>query len=342
MQRRIFGLSVCLGLILLASSSVTQAQYQESNLASNQPKTAKTTDPLLVNGWGLAYGPTGPFWISDEGSGWSTLYNGSGVKQGLDVAVPSANGKGPGLPTGIVYNGTTDFQTQGNSTVFIFATLDGTISGWAPAVNFNSAIIQATTPGAVYTGLAASTKTSGNFLYAADNANNKVDVYDTNFKWVMSFTDTTLPEGFAPFGIQDFGGLVYVTFAGANGALGGYVDIFGEDGTFLKQVASGSPLNQPWGLAIAPKNFGPLSNTLLVSNNTNGGTINAFNSITGQFVGTVKDSTGAPIHIDQLWGIEFGGGTPANGATNQLFFTAGPNNNLSGLFGVINFRPAAN
>lgn len=340
MQRRIFGLSVCLGLLLLVSSSVAQGQYQQTDLVSNQAKTAKTTDPLLVNAWGLVHAPTSPFWISDNGSGWSTLYNGAGVKQGLQVTIPTAGGNGPGSPTGIVFNGTTDFQTQGASTVFIFATLDGTISGWAPGVNFNSAIIEATTSGAVYTGLAASSKSSGNFLYAADNANNKVDVYDSTFKWVMSFTDTTLPSGFAPFGIQDFGGLLYVTFAGANGAAGGFVDVFGEDGTFLKQVASGAPLNQPWGLAVAPKNFGPLSNTLLVSNNNNSGTINAFNAITGQFVGTVKDSSGAPIKIDQLWGIEFGGGTAANGATNQLFFTAGPNNNASGLFGVINFKPA--
>ncbi len=338
MQRRTVALSAFLGLFMLFSSHAAMAQYQVTNLVSNQAKTTKTTDPLLVNAWGLAYGPGGPFWVSDNGSGWSTLYNAAGVKQGLQVVVPSGGGNGPGTPTGIVFNGSQDFQIQGSPALFMFATLDGTISGWAPSVNFNSAIIAATTPGAVYTGLAVSTNTSGNFLFAADNANNKVDVFDATFKLVTSFTDATVPAGFSAFGIQDFGGLVYVSFAGNAGATGGYIDIFSEAGTFLKRVASGPPLNQPWGFAIAPDNFGPLSNTLLVSNNTNSGTINGFNSITGQFVGTVKDVNGAVIHIDQLWGIEFGGGAAADGAPNQLFFTAGPDNNLAGTFGVIAFK----
>jgi uncharacterized protein (TIGR03118 family) len=254
----------------------------------------------------------------------------------FEVEIPSANGSGTGSPTGIVYNGSNDFQVQGWASIFLFATLDGTISGWAPQSDPNNAIIAATTPGAVYTGLAITSKTSGNFLFAADNANNKV--YNGTFKLVKSFTDHTLPPGFAPFGIQDFGGLVYVAFAGSSGASGGYIDIFSENGTFLKQVAHGAPLNQPWGLAIAPRNFGPLSNTLLVSNNTNTGTINAFNGITGQFVGTIKDTNGKAIHIDQLWGIEFGGGTANDGATNELFFTAGPDNNLAGTFGAIRFQ----
>jgi uncharacterized protein (TIGR03118 family) len=166
-----------------------------------------------------------------------------------------------------------------------------------------------------------------------------VDIYDGNFHLVKSFTDTTLPAGFAPFGIQDFGGLVYVAFAGNAGAPGGFIDIYSEDGTLLKQLADGAPLNQPWGLAIAPKDFGPLSNTLLVSNNTNAGTINAFNAVTGQFVGTLKDANNKPIVINQLWAIRFGGGAAADGSTNQLFFTAGPDNNNAGLFGVIAFKP---
>jgi uncharacterized protein (TIGR03118 family) len=338
MQRRTSCFGICLGLLLLFSTQAAHAQYQVTNLVSNQAKTAKTTDPLLVNAWGLAYGPGGPFWISDNGSGWSTLYTATGVKQGLQVTIPTAGGNGPGTPTGIAFNGSQDFQIQGSPAVFLFATLDGTISGWAPAVNFNSAIIEVTTPGAAYTGLAITSNDSGNFLFAADNANNKVDVFDANFKLVTSFTDTTLPTGFSAFGIQDFGGLVFVSFAGNSGATGGYIDIFGEDGTFLKRVTSGGPLNQPWGFAVAPDNFGPLSNTLLVSNNTNSGTINAFNPITGQFVGTVKDVNGKPIEINQLWGIEFGGGAAADGPTDQLFFTAGPDNNLAGMFGVIAFK----
>jgi uncharacterized protein (TIGR03118 family) len=336
LHHRALTLPACLGLVLLVSGTAL-AQYQLTNLVSNQAGAAKHTDPLLVNAWGLVYAPGSPFWISDNGSGWSTLYNGNGVKQGLQVVVPST-GNNPGSPTGIVFNGSNDFQVQGWAAIFLFATLDGTISGWAPQSNPNQAIIAVTAPGAVYTGLAITSKTSGNFLFAADTANNKVDMYDGKFKLVKSFTDKTLPAGFAPFGIQDFGGLVYVAFASTSGASGGFIDIFSENGAFLKQVAHGLPLNQPWGLAIAPRNFGPLSNTLLVSNNTNGGTINAFNSITGQFVGTIKDTNNKVIHIDQLWGIEFGGGTANNGSVNQLFFTAGPDNNLAGTFGAIAFK----
>lgn len=326
------------GLMLVFFSSMAAAQYKLTNLVSNQEGAAAHTDPLLVNAWGLVYGPGGPFWISDNGSGWSTLYTAPGVKEGLEVQIPTAGGDGPGSPTGIVFNGSQDFQVQGWPAIFLFATLDGTISGWAPQSNPNAAIVAVTTPGAVYTGLANTSNTSGNFLFAADNANNKVDVFDGTFKLVNSFSDTTLPAGFAPFGIQDFGGLVYVSFASSSGASGGYIDIYSEGGVLLKRLAQGSPLNQPWGFAIAPRNFGPLSNTLLVSNNTNGGTINAFNSVTGQFVGTIRDTNGKNIVIDQLWGIKFGGGSPKDGSTNELFFTAGPDNNLAGTFGKIAFE----
>jgi uncharacterized protein (TIGR03118 family) len=331
---RVLALTSLLGVMLMLVSSTAAAQYQLANLVSNQVGAANHTDPLLVNAWGLAYGPTGPFWISDEGSGWSTLYTAAGVKQGLQVLVPTAGGDGPGSPTGVVFNGSQDFPVQGWASIFLFATLDGTISGWAPQSNPNQSIVAVTTPGAVYTGLAITSNPSGNFLFAADNANNKVDVYDANFNLVTSFTDATIPAGFAPFGIQDFGGLVYVSYASSSGAAGGYIDVYSETGILLKRLASGAPLNQPWGFAVAPKNFGPLSNALLISNNTNGGIINGFNSVTGQFVGAVKES-GKAIHIDQLWGIEFGGGTANNGPTNHLFFTAGPDNNLAGTFGVI-------
>src|ERR1700722_4797355 len=340
MLHRTTVLTVLLGLSMLLGSNVAHAQYQVTNLVSNQAKTARTTDPLIVNAWGLTNFPGGPFWVRDNLSGWSTLYDANGSKVPLNVLIPSL-GDGPGSPTGVVFNNPSDgeFQVQGSSSIFLFATLDGTISGWAPQANPNSAIIAVKTPHASYTGLAITSHASGNVLRAADNANNKVDIYDGNFNPVKSFTDTSLPAGFAPFGIQDFGGLVYVTFAASSGAAGGFIDIYSEDGTLLVQLASGAPLNQPWGLAIAPKEFGPLSNTLLVSNNTNTGTINAFNAVTGQFVGTVKDANDKPIVINQLWAIRFGGGAAADGATNQLFFTAGPDNNNAGLFGVIAFKP---
>jgi uncharacterized protein (TIGR03118 family) len=339
MQHRKILFTVCLSLAVMLVSTAALAQYQRTNLVSNQVGTAKHIDPLIVNAWGLAYGPGSPFWISDAGSGWSTLYDGQGVAKSLRVVVPSASGAGPGSPTGIVFNGSSDFPVQGSTAFFIFATLDGTISGWAPQSNPNAAIIAVnnSATGAVYTGLAITSKASGNFLYAADSANNKVDIYDGNFNFVKSFTDTTL-SGFAPFGIQDIGGFVYVSFAPNGGAAGGVIDIFQEDGTFVRTLAQGKPLNQPWGFAVAPKNFGKLSNTLLVSNNTNSGTINGFNLITGQFVGTIRDTTGKNIVIDQLWGIEFGGGTSNDGRTNQLFFTSGPHNNLTGTFGVIGLK----
>jgi uncharacterized protein (TIGR03118 family) len=341
MQRRKIVFTICLGLaVLMLVSSPALAQYQLKNLVSNQVGAARHTDPLIVNAWGLAYGPGGPFWISDAGSGWSTLYDGQGVAKSLRVVIPSETGAGPGSPTGIVFNGSSDFQVQGWSAIFLFATLDGTISGWAPQSNLNDAIIAVdhSATGAVYTGLAITSKPSGNFLYAVDIAHNRVDIYDGSFNLVTSFTDSSLPGGFAPFGVQDIGGLLYVSFADNTGAPGGVIDIFQEDGTFVRTLAQGKPLNQPWGFAVAPRNFGKLSNTLLVSNNTNNGTINAFNLFTGQFVGTIRDTNGKNVVIDQLWGIEFGGGTANNGRTNQLFFTAGPHNNLAGTFGVIGVK----
>ncbi len=338
MQRRKIVFSICLGLSVLLISNAAVAQYQLRNLVSNQAGAAKFTDPLLVNAWGLARSGGGPFWISDQGSGWSTLYNGQGVKQGLQVVVPSESGAGPGSPTGIVFNGSMgEFQVQGKQAFFLFATLDGTISGWAPQSNPNDALIAVdnSSSGAIYTGLAITNYPTGNHLYAADFWNNKVDVYDGSFNLVTSFTDSTLPAGYVPFGIQDIGGLVYVAFAQADEGPGGYIDVFQEDGTFVKTLAQGAPLNQPWGFAVAPKNFGKLSNTLLVSNNTNNGRINGFNLETGQYVGTVRDANNKDIIIDQLWGIEFGGGSANNGRTNELYFTAGPDNNLAGTFGVI-------
>lgn len=335
MQVRTIAISACLAVAQLLVPGLVRAQYRVTNLVSNQEKTAKTTDPLLVNGWGLTHPPGGPWWVSDNGSGWSTLYDGNGTKVPLNVLIPTAGGDGPGSPTGTVFNGSSDFNLQGSPALFLFATLDGTISGWVPSVNRNDAIIAVTTPGASYTGLAISSKASGNVLLAVDNANNKIDIYDGTFTLVKSVTDTTLPAGFSAFGIQDFGGLVYVSFAATSGASGGFVDIFDEEGNLLKQLAHGAPLNQPWGFAVAPDNFGELSNTLLVSNNTNTGTINAFNAVTGQFVGALKDVNGDVIHINQLWAIQFGDGTATNGATNHLFFSAGPDNNLAGLFGVI-------
>jgi len=350
MRYRSTALSLLLGLALMFVSTAALAQYHLANLDSNQIGKARFADPLVVNAWGLVHGPGSPWWVSDENSGWSTLYDGAGKAQGLRVLIPTAgNGpssptgsNGPGSPTGIVYSSSTsnEFQVGGWPSIFLFATLDGTISGWTFQTNVNQAVIAVdnSSSKASYTGLAITSKPSGNFLYAADQANNKVDMYDGNFSLVKSFTDSTLPAGFAPFGIQDINGLLYVAFASVSGGNGGFVDLFKEDGTLVKTLIQGAPLNQPWGIAAAPSNFGPLSNTLLISNNINvNGTINAFDATTGQFVGRVKDKKGKTIFIDQLWGIAFGDGMGSNGRANELFFTAGPSNNLAGTFGSISF-----
>jgi uncharacterized protein (TIGR03118 family) len=346
--------SILLGLALMFVSSAALAQYHLHNLNSNQVGKALHTDPLNVNAWGLVHGPGTPWWVSDNNSGWSTLYDGGGNAKGLRVLIPTAgNGptsptglNGPGSPTGIVHNGSSEFLVGGWSSIFLFATLDGTISGWTFLTNANQAVLAVdnSANNAVYTGLAITNRASGNLLYAADMANNKIDVYDGTFTPVVhagAFTDPNIPTGFSVFGIQDINGEVYVTYASTAGASGGFVDEYTEAGVLVsktKPLISGVPLNQPWGIAAAPPNFGPLSNTLLISNNiTRNGTINAFNAVTGQFVGTVRDvTTGKPIFIDQLWGIGFGDGTGHNGATNELFFTAGPSNNLAGAFGSIN------
>jgi len=228
---------------------------------------------------------------------------------------------------------------------FIFATLDGTISAWAPGVNANQAMVAVANSAskAMYTGLAITSKPSGNFLYAADNTNNKIDMFDGSFSMVKSFGDPTIPSNFSVFGIQDINGQVYVTYAIPNVGADGFVDIFTEDGTLVGTLIHGLPLNQAWGIALAPSNFGPLSNTLLVSNNSTDGTINGFNPKTGKFVGTIRDRHGRKIIFNNTWAIAFGGGTSNNGAQNELFVTVGPGNGaqseMAGTFASIVFDP---
>ena len=343
----------CLGLVLFMVPALAQAQYQLTNLVSNQLDAhAPTIDPLLANPWGLARSASSPWWISDNDTGWSTLYNAAGAQVPLRVVIPTAgNGpvsatgtNGPGTPTGIVYNASkTDFQVSGAASSFIFATLDGTISAW-PGLNKNLAtlVVDNSATGASYTGLAITSNPSGNFIYAADNANNKVDMYDGSFNWVGSFGDPAVPPTMSVFGVQDINGMVYVTYAVPNVGAGGFVDIFQENGTFVKTLIHSAVLNQAWGVALAPANFGPLSNTLLVSNNSVDGTINGFNPVNGKFVGTLTGPHGNQIVLNNLWGIAFGGGTANNGATNQLFVTVGQGigpNELAGTFASIVYSP---
>lgn len=343
----------CLCAVLLMISAPAKAQYRLTNLVSNQVGQAPTIDPLLANAWGLARSATSPWWVNDNDTGWATIYNATGTQQALKVLIPTAgNGpaepkglNGPGTPTGIVFNGSSsDFQIQNTPSVFIFATLDGTISAWAPGVNANQSIIAVdnSVNKAMYTGLAITSKASENFLYAADNTNNHIDMFDGHFNLVKQFGDSSIPSTFSVFGIQDINGLVYVTYAVPNVGAGGFVDVFQEDGTFVKTLIHGLPLNQAWGIALAPANFGPLSNTLLVSNNAVAGTINAFDPKTGEFVGTVRDDHGRPIVLNNLWGVAFGGGNANSGAQNELFVTVGQGigtAELAGTFASIVFNP---
>jgi len=348
--------AVCLGLVLFMVSAPAHAQYRVTTLVSNQlDDHAPNTDPLLVNAWGIARSATSPWWVSDNISGWSTLYNGTGTPQSLKVLIPTAgNGpvmptglNGPGTPTGVVNNGaSTDFEIEGKGASFIFATLDGTISAFSGGTNKNLAIIAVdnSSKKASYTGLAITSNAPGsNFLYAADNANNHVDMFDRTYTLVKSFGDPSIPSSFSVFGIQDINGQVYVTYAATNGGADGFVDVFMEDGTLVATLIAGWPLNQPWGITLAPSNFGPLSNTLLISNNAIDGDIVAFDPKTRNFVGTIRNQFGERIIFNQPWGIAFGGGAANNGATNQLFVAVGPGlagqNENAGYLASIVFEP---
>jgi uncharacterized protein (TIGR03118 family) len=322
---------------------------------SNLESTGSSTyfDPRLVNAWGLVALPTSPYWVSDYRTGFSTLYTATGQQIQLFVTIPPAPASPAGTlgtPTGIVGNistNATDFTItengQSGPSVFIFATLDGTISGWNPAIGGASGLAHATiavdrsSAGAVYTGLAIATNQKGQtFLYAADGGpNRRVDIFDGTFNLVNSFDDPAIPKGFTPYGIQTINGQIWVTFTNLKKAQGGFVDVFDTEGNLVKHFAVHGPLHSPWGIALAPADFGPMSNAILISNNTSRGRINAFDPETGQFLGPLRDANGKAIEVDLIWALQFGQDGAANGAHNQLFFTAGPNNYANGLFGVI-------
>ena len=331
---------------VLAFHGIAIAQYKVTYLDANQAgKAQQPPDPDLVNAWGIARGPKSPYWVSDEMTGKSTLYNAVGVKQGLVVEVPSASGMVHGSPTGIVFNGNNAFTVSkeglSGPAIFIFATLDGTISGWNPSVDLNHAVIAVnnSSSNTMYTGLAIAPDI--NWLYAADAANNRINVYDQNFNHLSDvvLADPSIPAGFAPYGIQVIGRRVFVTYASTGSVPGGYVDIYSEFGGTPVRFTSNGTLNQPWGIAVAPSDFGPFSGAILISNNTPNGTINAFERGTKKFLGQLKTPAGTTIQINQLWGLKFGNNNAATGAGNELFFTAGPQNYANGRFGVIQFIP---
>ena len=350
------------GVILLALLGGTGAQPEERdqrhvftrvNLVSDIAGVARFTDANLVNPWGLAFGPTSPFWVADNGSGVSTLYNSRGqafpVAAPLVVTIPSpTNPTGGGTPTGLVFNGTGEFVVsatgKSGSPPFLFATEDGTILGWSPTVNGTQAIIAVDNSGAgaVYKGLAIASTPQGNFLYATNFHAGLIEMYDKNYQLVKTFTDPQVDTNFAPFGIQTIGGQLYVTFAlqklpdkhdDQAGPGSGYVDVFAPDGTFVRRVASHGTLNSPWGLARAPNGFGAFSHHLLVGN-FGDGRINAFDTA-DHFDGQLTDPAGNPLTVNGLWALRFGNGAPHGGSRDTLFFTAGIADESHGLFGFI-------
>jgi uncharacterized protein (TIGR03118 family) len=342
---------------------------------------AANVDPNLVNPWGVSHSATSPFWVSDNNSpgGVSTLYTGAGVPLSLVVTIAPPASPPPGFtvsaPTGQARNDTTGFVvSQGVNSgpaAFIFATEDGTISGWNPTVNATNSILKVdnssnptSATGAVYKGLTITPNGGSTFLYAANFRAGTVEMYNSSFGLVKSFTDTSLPavpagtpagQNWAPFNVQVLNGQLYVTFALQNatkhddvaGAGNGFVDVFDLNGNFIKRLidtGAGDPLDSPWGLDIAPPSFGAFANKLLVGNfGSDPGTnsINAFDPNTGAFLGPLTDAEGNPIEIGDLWALANGNGGPApNGSDpNAVYFTAGVQDEIHGLFGDLVVTP---
>jgi len=330
--------------------TVPSSPYTVTKLVGDTAGAAAQVDPNLVNAWGLVAGPATPWWVSDNRTNLSTLYDGTGAVLPLVVTVP-------GAPTGIVFNGGSGFVISNGSSsgpaTFIFATESGIISGWNHAVPPPGPAPQALTGvdrsgmGAVYKGLAIASTAAGDQLYATDFHNARVDVFDSSFNLVSApggFVDKKIPRHYAPHGIQSINGAIFVTYAKQDkakmndvpGAGHGFVDMFDTSGNLMARVATRGALDAPWGLALAPSDFGTFSGDLLVGNFGNGW-IHAYHQQPNgrwKLRGPLKGSNGKALKIDGLWGLSFGNGGPA-GPTNTLYFTAGPAHASQGLFGSI-------
>jgi uncharacterized protein (TIGR03118 family) len=351
--------------------------YVVTNLVSDLAKTAAVQDPLLQNSWGIAFSPSGsPFWIADNATGCSTLYDGDGKKVALQVNIPLPGNvvpatdcqtvkplpgpppnPTPAAPTGIIWNPSSGFVVPGTKTqaAFIFDTEDGTLSAWGGGSSATIAVDNSQVPtaqnGAVYKGLAFGVNLNGAFLFATNFRAGTIDVFGPNGANGLftpaatdgGFHDPNIPAGFAPFGIQNINGDLFVTYAKQNaqkhddvaGSGNGFVDVFDTDGHLLRRFASRGPLNSPWGVARASFAFGRFSGLILIGNFGNG-KINVFDS-QGDFIDELDDANGRPLAIDGLWTLTLGGG--AKSSSDTLYFTAGPNGETDGLFGTI--TPAA-
>ena len=345
-----------------APASAHPGAYRQINLVSDQRGKAHLTDPDLVNAWGLAASagtdaaPGSPLWVADNGTDKATLYTGktptSVSKASLVVSVTGA------APTGQVFNPDTsafvvrDKKGHSGPAVFIFDTENGTIDGWNPMVGAKGSNPSTVTEvahnrgaKAVYKGLALAQASDGKpYLYATNFHSGRIEVYNGAFKRVRlpggRFTDPQLPAGYGPFGIAEINGQLYVTFAKQDamreddvaGPGHGFVDVFSNDGAFVRRLVTRGALNSPWGLALAPSGFGQFSGDLLVGNFGNGH-INVYSPATGAHLGQLRRANGRPIVIDGLWGLMFGNGNAA--LTNELIFSAGPDDESHGLLGKI-------
>ena len=343
------------------NSGIAGRTYLQTNLVSDIPGLAAHTDPNLRNPWGTSVGPGSPIWVSDNAAGVTTLYDGAGNARPLVVTIPAAPSTGAaavGTPTGQAFNtfdpGSSDFVISkagaSGPGFFLFATEDGTIAGWNPNVDPTHAVIavdrstatdSAGDVGAAYKGLALVTTPAGKFLYASNFRFGTVDVFDSHFDLVNSFTDPTVPAGFAPFGIHKIGGKLFVTFAKQDAEKhddvsrpgNGFVDVFSPNGDLLQRFVSRGKLDSPWAVTLAPSTFGAFGGDILIGN-FGDGRINAYDASTGEHVGQLSSPVGGPISIPGLWGLRFAPATPGAGP-NTLFFTAGINDEADGLFGEI-------
>jgi uncharacterized protein (TIGR03118 family) len=374
-----FAVSGVLALVMGVASF--GQHYTQTNLVSNESGVAPVTDPQLINPWGISRGSGSPWWVSDERTGLSTLYNGAGAKQSLIVTIPPAdpnNKKTPtGTPTGTIFNGSqTDYLlAPGKPAVFLFSTNDGTIVGWNPAVAATLGVIVAkTTDGSSYTGLTSAFINGKSFLYAANFNKGRVDVYDNAFHLVQlskehfnqdssngdghsagnPFMDEQLPNGYVPFNVQAIGNDIVVTYAlheegsqfETDGPGLGFVDIYSSSGQLLQRLEHGDWLNAPWGVALAPLDFGRFSHDLLIGQFAGGGDtqssgfIAAYDMTTGKFDGLLQDASGKPLAINGVWALSPGNVSPNNNdaaaaPAAQVYFTAGPNHTTGGLLGYL-------
>ncbi len=359
-----FGRILVIGSLALAprpalaqTALSTNPGYSQTNLVSDLSTNALRTDDRLVNPWGVVAG-LGLVWVNDNGPGLTTAYGSSGVPLRSAIQVPAPGGGSGGTPSGLVFNDTLQFVvTKGTlqaPSTFLISTEDGTIAAWNRAVTGSNAVIVVdnSASGAVYKGLAI-VRDANNVqrIYASNFHVGVVDVFDGQFKYVSSFTDSNVPALFAPFGMRNIRGRVFVTFAEQKlpdlhddqaGPGNGFVDIFDTDGTLLRRFASQGVLNSPWGMALAPKRFGKFSHALLVGN-FGDGMINAFDLLTGKLLGHLTGPDGTPVVIEGLWGLAFDRDEipehESDFVAQRLYFTAGINDEADGLFG--NLRPVA-